>query len=52
MDNSNPLILESKIPQFDIEIENDKLKLVTQESIFQLLRNIKDPEHILTVWKS
>lgn len=45
MDNESPFISKSSVPQFELHFENEKLKNVTVESIFQLIRHIKDPEH-------
>lgn len=49
MDNENPEISKTKLPQFKLNLENEKLKNITIESIYQLLRNITDPEHPYTL---
>lgn len=45
MENESPIILEKNNSQFKINLVDGKLLDVTRESVFQLLRNILDPEH-------
>lgn len=45
MENENPSISRSIHPQYDVDLVDGKIKDVTREAIFQLLRGIKDPEY-------
>lgn len=45
MENENPFISQDLVEQFELNIQNGQLQNVTNESIFQLIRNITDPEH-------
>ena len=49
MDNTNPLISNIKHPRYEINFIEDHLTVVTTETIFELLRDIKDPEHPYTL---
>jgi hypothetical protein len=49
MENENPFISTKIIPQFDLKLEDGMLVDITKESIFQLIRSIKDPEHPYTL---
>lgn len=43
--NSNPKFKESNSKRYELQIENNSLKNVTKETVFELIRDIKDPEH-------
>lgn len=47
--NSNPTILECKHKKELLEFENKKLVNVSPQTVFELLRNIRDPEHPQTL---
>lgn len=49
MENENPIINDKSLPRFEVEIEDGVLRNISRESIFQLLRGIKDPEHPYTL---
>lgn len=49
MENLNPIINQKVLPNYPLNITNGKLENITKESIFQILRNIKDPEHPYTL---
>ncbi|KAI5193278.1 hypothetical protein NECID01_2192 [Nematocida sp. AWRm77] len=46
--NFAPEVCTQKVPEFEVEWKNGEIA-VTQESIFQLVRSIKDPEHDYTL---
>lgn len=49
MENENPTILNNLNPRFLIELKDGKLQNLTKETIFELIRDIKDPEHPYTL---
>lgn len=51
MENENPFLSSKIIPQFELKMTNNQLQEVTKETVFQLIRNIRDPEHPYTLEK-
>ncbi|KAI5151125.1 hypothetical protein ENBRE01_1912 [Enteropsectra breve] len=49
MENASPEIKKSLDPKAEIIMEDGYLKHVSLESIFEIVRNIKDPEHPYTL---
>jgi len=45
MENANPIIKNNLEKRFDLQLVSGKLANVTKESIFELIRDIMDPEH-------
>lgn len=49
MENINPVINTEVQPAYEIKLVNGKLEEITKESVFEILRGIKDPEHPYTL---
>jgi metal-sulfur cluster biosynthetic enzyme len=49
MENENPVLRAPAKERFELSVENGKLRNVCRESVFELLRDIKDPEHPYTL---
>ncbi|KAL6121158.1 LSU ribosomal protein L44E8 [Nucleospora cyclopteri] len=49
MDNENPQVKEVDQKRIKLKFTDGKLKEISKETIFELLRDIKDPEHPLTL---
>ncbi|ELA42803.1 uncharacterized protein VICG_00118 [Vittaforma corneae ATCC 50505] len=45
MENANPFVNEKTLPSHEIHLVDGKLAEITQKSIFEILRRIRDPEH-------
>jgi len=45
MDNSEPILKEQEEDRIKLDLVDGKLKTITVDSIFELIRDIKDPEH-------
>ncbi len=49
MENANPKIKEKLAEKTELIIEDNKLININEKTIFELIRNIKDPEHPYTL---
>lgn len=49
MENKNPILKAPAKERFALSLEDGKLRNVCTESIFELLRDIRDPEHPYTL---
>lgn len=49
MENANPIVRNKTLPTYETIIINGKLKNVSSETIYEILRGIKDPEHPYTL---
>lgn len=45
MENENPFVNEKLQPSCEVHLVDGKLAEVTRESVFEILRGIRDPEH-------
>lgn len=46
MENENPIISKNLRPRYNLQLDEfKKLKILNNEQIFELIRDIKDPEH-------
>ncbi|ORD95111.1 LSU ribosomal protein L44E8 [Enterospora canceri] len=49
MDNLNPTVRDGRSRRVEMRMKDGKMVEVTEESIFELIRDIKDPEHPYTL---
>lgn len=49
MDNSTPIIKEKSLKSVQLEFIEDKITVVNAETVFELIRDIRDPEHPYTL---
>lgn len=49
MENSNPVVRQKSAKHAELEFSDGRLCVVSAEAVFELIRNIQDPEHPYTL---